>query len=330
MCGHGIGPAGKGSAINSGNPVVGLEKAARRPASRTRLTKLEEAVVQAVAYSDIFDYPLTVREIHRYLMELPVSRDEVDRVLSNGGLTPDHLTSIDGFFALPGRETIVETRMRRAVQARRDWARAYRYGRIIASLPFVHMVAVTGELAMDNVGPASDIDYFIVTAPGRLWLARLMVIAVVRYGALRGLELCPNYLVSERALDFDDRNLYTAHEIAQMVPISGFETYERMRALNGWLCDFLPNAGGPPRQIEAPARWRPLRRLAERLLRGRVGARLERWEMERKIRKLAGGGRSPAETAYSPDRCKGHVDGHGERILALYYERWQAVKASMQ
>lgn len=294
------------------------------------LDSLEVAIVQAVAYSDIFDYPLTAIEIHRYLMEAPATLDEISRILTGGRLVPRFLSSCEGFFSIPGREEIVETRRQRSEQSREVWKRAFRFGRIIASLPFVRMVAVTGELAMDNVGPHSDIDYFIVTEPGRLWLTRLMVIAVVRCAGTRGPEICPNYLLSSEALELDDRNMYTAHEVAQMVPIAGLEMYRRLRDLNPWVLDYLPNAAGPPRHIEAPAHWRGLRRLAERLLRTGIGARLERWEMDRKIRKLAGGDARLPETAYSPDRCKGHVDGHGERILSLFRKRWQAVKVAMQ
>jgi hypothetical protein len=152
---------------------------------------------------------------------------------------------------------------------------------------------------------------------------------VVRFGAIRGLEICPNYFLSERALEFDDRNLYTAHEVAQMVPISGLETYQRLRELNPWVRDFLPNADGPPRRIDVAPHARLLRRIAETALRTRIGTRLEEWEMRRKIRKLSSGAAN-SETAYSPDWCKGHVDGHGERVLALVSDKWQAVKALRQ
>lgn len=308
-------------------PVMECPGHSAARAAECELTRLEVAILQAVAYSDIFDYPLKPAEIHRYLMDVPASREDVRAALANGRLVPRYLTTRDGYYALAGREEIIDIRRQRALRSRAVWARAFRFGRIIASLPFVRMVAVTGELAMDNVGARSDIDYFIVTEPGRLWLARLLTVAVARFAGSP--EICPNYLLTDRALELDDRNAYTAHEVAQMVPIAGLETYYRLRELNGWVLDYLPNAASPPRHIEAPAYLPRLRRLIELPLRTSLGAKLERWEMERKIRKLSGGNGRLPETAYSADRCKGHIDGHGERILAVFDERWQSVKVKL-
>lgn len=289
----------------------------------------ERAAVQAVAYSDIFEYPLTAAEIHRYLPGVEFTRAELERLLRPGGLVPQHLSEQHGYYTLPGREATVETRLRRECDAARLWPRALHYGRLIASLPFVRMVAVTGELAVNNVQPGSDIDYFIVTEPGRLWMTRLLTIGVVRYAAPRGDVVCPNYLVSEQALVLDDRNLYTAHEIAQMVPVTGFATYRRLRELNGWVEEFLPNAGGPPTVAGSCPHGKPARRAAEAALRTRTGAWLERWEMERKVRKLTGEHGFQAEASFTSDWCKGHVGGHEGRILERFDERWQAVERLM-
>jgi hypothetical protein len=204
---------------------------------------LERAILLAVAYADIFDYPLTIAELHRYLIGAAATPAAIHAAL-NHDHAPYPLVSSDGYVVLRGREAIVATRRRRARVAARLWPQALRYGQVIAGLPFVRMVAVTGALAMDNVDPGADIDFLIVTEPGRLWLCRALVVGLVRLAARRGDRLCPNYFLSERALALDEQTLYTAHELTQMVPIAGLATYYHMRRVNAWADAFLPNAAG--------------------------------------------------------------------------------------
>ena len=287
---------------------------------------LERAIVQAVAYADVFDYPLTADEVHRYLIGVPASRGSVRTSLGTPRLIPDVLSRTGRYFTLAGRETTVETRRARAATAAGYWRRAVRYGHLIGNLPFVRMVAVTGALAMDNVADG-DIDYLVITEPGRLWLCRAIVVGLVRTAALRGVELCPNYFLSERALVLDQRNLFTAHEVAQMVPLTGIQTYQRMRTLNRWTDTYLPNAGGPPRRV-APVEPPPrrARRLLESTLRSRLGSPLERWEMARKMRKLGKRGDGHVEAAFGPDWCKGHFGDYGRLTLSRYEDRMRALE----
>ena len=311
-----------------------IERSSEHSTAKTTPQKacdeLDLAILRTVTYADIFDYPLTNAEIRRYLIGVNVPQRTVDLRLNAGWLVPRYLSNTEGFFTLCGREGIVHTRQQRQELAVDVWPRAISYGQLIASLPFVKLVAVTGELAMDNTGPRSDIDYFIVTEPRRLWLCRLMVIGVVKYVARRGDIVCPNFLLSESSLVLDDRNLYTAHEVTQMIPMTGHASYEQFRALNPWVYDYLPNATGAPRAMIARPHGRRVRLLAESVLRTRFGARLERWEMNRKIRKLRQVGSHSNEASFTEEWCKGHVDDHGERIIALYTSRWDTVEGLLE
>jgi hypothetical protein len=312
-----------------------LAAAAEARRSRTDRTEpdriaLERAIVQTVAYADIFDYPLTSDEVHRYLVGVSASRSTVRTALSSGRLSPEVLSRNGRYFSLAGRESVIETRRARAQTAADYWRRAVRYGHTMGSLPFVRMVAVTGALAMDNVADG-DIDYLVVTEPGRLWLCRALVVGLVRTAAFRGVTLCPNYFLSEQALVLSERNLFTAHEVAQMVPLSGMETYQRLRALNRWTDSYLPNAGGPPRRL-APVEPRPrrTRRIVERALRSRLGSPIEHWEMARKMRKLGQRSNGHAEAAFGPDWCKGHFGDHGQLTLSRYEERVRALESESE
>ncbi len=307
----------------SSGTLTGAAEGRRHRGERTEPGRaaLECGIVQAVAYADVFDYPLTADEIHRYLIGVPASRAAIRGILSNG--KPDVISRSGRYYTLAGRESAIETRRVRAALAADYWKRAIRYGRTIGSLPFVRMVAVTGALAMDNIADG-DIDYLVVTEPGRLWLCRALIVGLVRMAALRGTELCPNYFLSERALVLNERNLFTAHEVAQMVPLTGQATYQRLRALNRWTDSYLPNAGGPPRRI-TPIEPRQ-RRIVESALRSPLCAPLERWEMHRKIRKLDQRSNGHAEAAFGPDWCKGHFGDHGHVTLSRFEERLHALE----
>ncbi len=287
--------------------------------------RLIEAIVRTVTYANIFDYPLTVGEVHRYL-EVPATQAQIESLIGSGLWPQDRLSYREGFFTLAGRESIIAVRREREARARLLWPRALAYARLLAAVPFVRMVALTGSLAVNNPDERSDFDYFIITAAGRLWLCRAFIVAIVRWVARRGDVICPNYLLSERTLALEPRNLFVARELAQMVPLYGLDLYKRLRQVNAWSKAFLPNADGPPNcsvylhSDGIPAFYRFLRRMIEIGLRLPCTGRFERWEMRRKVRKLQRLYPDQSEAVFSPNCCKGHFDGHAQRIISLYSE----------
>ncbi|MBN1936746.1 MAG: hypothetical protein JW934_18945 [Anaerolineae bacterium] len=285
-----------------------------------------EGILKTIEYSDLFDYPLTAQEIHRYLVGVQATLADVQRHLSDKALVPGLLSQRSGYFVLSGRESIVQSRLRRANISANLWRKAVRYGWLIAALPFVRMVAVTGTLAVDNADAGADVDYLIVTEPGRLWLVRSLVIGVVYLGQLERLEICPNYLIAGNALDYFDRSLFTAHELAQMVPLYGLDVYKVLIQVNAWARCFFPNAFGlddfERRVLTVPSL--PKRAL-ERALSGRLGDHWEARVQAVKISQLTAQARAAGSTSavFTPQLCKGHVDDHGRKIAQRYAERVQ-------
>ena len=293
--------------------TVAREAASDAPAA------LRRAVIRTIAYADVFDYPLRRGEVHRYLIGERATPDEVDRALEHDGELRAMVERTGEEFHLRGRAAIVGHRRRREAASAELWRAARLYGRWIARLPLVRLVAVTGALAMNNAERDADIDLFILTRPGRLWLCRLLVLAVVRLAALRGRRLCPNFLLSTDRLRLEERNLFTAHEVAQMVPLHSSSWYGSVLAANQWTGEHLPNAA----LIAARARPEPpLARHLGAFLATPLFAPLERWEMRRKIRRLrARAAREGGSLAFSAEECRGHFAAHDVRVLAAYSER---------
>lgn len=291
---------------------------------------LEAAILSTVTYADLFDYPLTMPEVYRYLAGVAAPLSAVQEALEDGFLSGHRLARSRGYVTLAGRESIVEIRLYREAISARLWRKGQRYGRAIASLPFVRLVAVTGTLAVNNIEPGQDIDYLIVTAPHRVWLARLFVLALVHLGRLEKLTICPNFVFSSDALAQFSPSFFAAHELAQMIPLYGQETYQALLHANPWARRYLPNAfdTGPDLFARRVTPLFPaLKRAAEYALRGRWGDAWEARERGRKIAQLSREARACGSkgAAFTADCCKGHMDDHGNHIQEAYARRLEQV-----
>jgi len=115
---------------------------------------LERAILEALTYSDIFEYPLRLDELHRYL-PVCANMDELSVALES---LNECVGKQDGFYFLAGRDEIVEIRKSREARSQKLLPYAIRYGKLLSALPFIRMVALTGSLAVMNVSKNSDFD----------------------------------------------------------------------------------------------------------------------------------------------------------------------------
>lgn len=282
---------------------------------------LERAILETLAYSDIFEYPLRLKELHRYL---PM-RADIEQVSSALTALHGRVGMQNDYYFLTGREEIVEIRKQREARSQDLLPRAFNYGRVLGSLPFVRMVALTGSLAVLNISKNADFDYMLVTAPGRLWTARAFALLINRIARLFGYELCPNLIVSETALEWPLYDLYSARELCQMIPITGMDIYQKLIEANEWAKDFLPNAflesGSllPMPQKRASA----LQKICELALRSKLADKFESWEMNRKIAKFSKQAGFGEETIFTAEVCQGNFHHHRKWTRDVFEEKIQ-------
>jgi len=284
-----------------------------------------QAVLKPILYADIFDYPLTLEEVYKFV-EFETTLEKIELLLGQA-VDVGQLVKVNGFYSLSNRSHLAAKRQERKKASRVLWPRAIYYGRWLASLPFVRLVAITGALAVDNPSDGiDDIDYLIVTQPRRLWLCRAMIIMLVKYGHRRGVHLCPNYLITENVLDFED-DFFAAREMMQMQPLYGTDVYLSMSDANTWVTRYFPQ-GDSPKLDKLSDRLSPeqqfIKRVGESILRGFVGNILE-FSLQKiqvtKHTKRAKRYGALDKVIFTADVCKGHYDGHNHKTMVAYQQR---------
>lgn len=220
-------------------PFLYKEKKTRR----TKLVLSENEIISLI-YHDIFDYPLTPLELIKWTVGKKVSLLNKEVGVGMKG----------GFLFLSGREGLVYKRLLRKRISERKMIIARKAARLLSFIPTIKMVAVTGALSMSNAQEDSDIDLLIVVEKSTLWATRLVSLLLLdlfkiprrRYGQKDGKDkLCLNIWLDETALSWDKRkrNIFTAHEIAQVIPLVNKEgVFERFLRKNEWVRDYWPNA----------------------------------------------------------------------------------------
>lgn len=218
---------------------------------------LEEAVLKTLAYSAVFDFPLTISEIEQYLMghrledpaelqflfhdhDLPITEHQGCFWLSSANLNPMGLE-----WAWQRRKR--EQRAQKLLQEARGFLNQY-----LRWIPTLQMMAVTGSTAALNADRDADIDLLVVTADGTHWLTRALVLSTLELKNERvdlgksteanAGKFCLNMILEESEMEQEHQDLYTANEIARMKPVLACQhTYERFLEANRWVWDYLPN-----------------------------------------------------------------------------------------
>lgn len=274
------------------------------------------AILATVAYADVFLFAPTAAEIAAGLVGAELDEPEVLARLRASPSLEQRICEAQGFHFLRGSEALVERRLRGARATDALLARHQRTLRWVTGLPFVRMVALSGGTAFKNSIEKEDLDLFLVARTGRAWTAYLFLVATLRLLGTRSV-VCANYWVDEANLEIQrGRDLFTASQLAHLVPIYGGDAWRRFVASNQWIADFLPRSIPRPAPRDASAPWKRAAEVAlfavgwplERAARALLGSR---------FRRKAGAG---SDLHLSAGVLKLHLTDH--RVAAM--DRWRA------
>jgi len=169
---------------------------------------LAEAILKTIVFFDLFDYPLTPVEIYHYL-DKKFSLLEISEEIK----ASQALARKNGFYFLNGREEIITLRQKKHNYSVRKFKIAKRFANLFSVWPFVKVIALANSIGQHNLRDGSDIDFFIISAPRRIWLTRLFCTGLAKLLNRRPSakkkkdKLCLSFYLSEEHLDLADLKL---------------------------------------------------------------------------------------------------------------------------
>ena len=170
----------------------------------------------------------------------------------------------------------VEKRIEGNKLAEKRMKNARFFSGVIASFPFTRGVYISGSLSKGFMDEKSDIDYFILTSPNRLWLCRTLLILFKKIFLFNSHKnFCINYLVDTDNLEIKERNIYTATEVALLLPVYNFQLFEKFMEVNSWIKTFYPNLKQKEKLSVSGIPF--LKGLLELILNNRIGDMLDNY-----------------------------------------------------
>jgi hypothetical protein len=247
------------------------------------LTAHQRAIVRALLYFDVFGHPLREDEIARFIGLPGVRPDVLHNELLH--LCAEGMIQRHGeHFGFGNVKAAVTKRDDDNARAQARMNKAFRMSRLIGRFPFVRAVMLSGSISKGCLAKDGDIDYFIITEPGRLWVARTLLILFKKVFLLNSRrDFCLNYFVDTEHLAIEDRNLFTATEVMTLIPTYDARTCEAFFLANTWAADMLPNLPFPD-PSQATAVRGVMKNVAERALGSAFGDELDEWFMLRTLR----------------------------------------------
>ncbi len=284
-------------------------------------------VLMPMFYFDIFSYPLTFTEIRELAAGPTLSegelRAQLEQAISSGWIFQQ-----GDYFSCQDRPEWVARRIDNNKRAERYIRHAYRMTHLIRRFPFVRGVFLSGALSKNVMPRDGDIDYFIVTKPGRLWVSRTLLVLFKKVFLLNSHKFfCVNYFVDEDHLTIEEQNQFTATEVATLKPLYGRSMYQKFMATNDWLSLYYPNF--PLRETEKtiPHKTSKVQGALEWLLNGQLGEYIDSYFYERTLkywqRKFANFEADKFSTALKsrPYVSKHHPQDFQNRVLSELEKR---------
>ncbi|MDP9148845.1 MAG: glycosyltransferase family 4 protein, partial [Myxococcota bacterium] len=293
----------------------------------------EWALLATIAYADIFDSPLPLRDAATSALGVVLEEAEVIRLAVGPVLSRLVMLHPKGYLILIGREHLADVMPDREALTRAVIDRSRRTLRLLSWLPYVRALVTSGGVAHRNPGKRPDFDLFVIAARRRAYTAYTLLFLATKITGTRGL-ICPNYLVDESELAIAyHRDLFTAHQLLSCRPFSGWRAYERLCDSNqDWVRAFFPGfVSRSAPELTASALGLATQRVGELALMPFAAAveRVLRFAWRLRLRRRAAGAVG-GDVVLGDGVLKLHVSDYRRRVLERFAGRLQSLRVHLE
>lgn len=194
---------------------------------RVTISQLLGRVWLVLAYSAVFEFPLTAVEVLKRFWRfegetLPTQLQIEKSLILLRSLGKVSLT--EKLWHLVSQPQAPSNRTHWEQYSQQKMEQATPVVKFLVSLPWVMGVAITGSVAVNSAKKDDDVDFMIVTEPNRLWLTRLLTLFfAMKHGKRRSFakeepnSWCFNLWITTNAMAVprEKQTLYTAYEVCQ-------------------------------------------------------------------------------------------------------------------
>ena len=223
------------------------------------MADLRNSMLATLAYYDILDFPLTLFEIHKFLINpARLSKMPVQEPITLGQIDEELQTLVklgtiqtkNGFYFLPERERLYDLRIKREKISAAKWKKFLKTARWFQAVPYLRGMLASGSMALGNTDNESDFDVLAVAQAGRLYTCRVLLsLAASLFGARRKRfdktapdKFCFNHYITDASLLIRHESLYNAQTYIHLKPVLiGDDLFEDFYASNLWLNKYVYN-----------------------------------------------------------------------------------------
>lgn len=254
---------------------------------RQERLNIQHDILSALAYFDLFGYPLKKDEIFSFLPG-SYSLGSFNGALT-GLVNRSIVFALEDFYSLRSDLQLLYRRKQGNKKAWELILKAKKIACFLSKFPYVRGVGVSGSLSKEFADDKSDIDFFIITRKDRLWIARTIMHCFKKLTFLVNRQhcFCMNYYIDEAMLEIREKNVYTATEVVTLMPCEGRAAFNSFYAANSWTHSLLPNHSLKAGNIHDSRRSIP-QALVEAAFDNAAGDRLDAFLMNATSRRWSG------------------------------------------